>query len=65
MSVPRASIFSSMKLVAWAMLGIRSNKGYSEDLAKVNPLHVVVVGLLSALGLVVGLVALVNWVVAK
>ena len=47
------------------MLGIRSNKGYREDLAKVNPLHVVVVGLVSVLGLVIGLVALVNWVVAK
>ncbi len=65
MSPPKVSIFGSIKLVAWAMLGIRSNKGYSEDLAKVNPLHVVLVGLVSAAGLVVGLVALVNWVVAK
>ena len=38
MSPPKVSIFGSIKLVAWAMLGIRSNKGYSEDLAKVNPL---------------------------
>lgn len=65
MSEPRASVLGSLKLVAWAMLGIRSNKGYREDLAKVNPLHVVVVGLVSVLGLVIGLVALVNWVVAK
>jgi polyferredoxin len=64
-SEPRASVLGSLKLVAWAMLGIRSNKGYREDLAKVNPLHVVVVGLVSVLGLVIGLVALVNWVVAK
>ena len=65
MSEPRTSLLGSIKLVAWAMLGIRSNKGYREDLAKVNPLHVVVVGLVSAVGLVIGLVALVNWVVAK
>ena len=65
MSGQRTSILGSLKLVAWAMLGIRSNKGYREDLAKVNPLHVVVVGLVSVLGLVIGLVALVNWVVAK
>ena len=65
MSAPKPSIFVSVKLVAWAMLGIRSNKGYRDDLAKVNPLHVLVVGLVSALGLVIGLVTLVNWVVAK
>ncbi len=65
MSPPKVSIFGSIKLVAWAMLGIRSNKGYSEDLAKVNPLHVVLVGLFSAASLIVGLVVLVNWVVAK
>lgn len=65
MSEPRASLLGSMKLVAWAMLGIRSNKGYRDDLAKVNPLHVVVVGLVSVLVLVIGLVILVKWVVAK
>ena len=65
MSAPKTSIFGSVKLVAWAMLGIRSSKGYREDLAKVNPLHVVIVGLVGAAGLVIGLVTLVNWVVAK
>lgn len=60
-----ASFFRSVKLVAWSFLGIRSNRGYQQDLAKVNPLHVVVVGLLTVLVMVVGLIILVNWVVAK
>ena len=55
----------SVKLVAWSFLGIRSRAGYQEDLAKVNPLHVVAVGLAAALLLVLGLIALVNWVVGK
>jgi amino acid transporter len=59
------SVLRSLKLVAWSFLGIRSSKGYSEDLSKVNPLHVVVVGIVCALVLVVGLIGLVNWVVAK
>jgi amino acid transporter len=62
---PRPSMLRSIKLVAWSFLGIRSNSAYQEDLAKVNPMHVVVVGLLGALLMVVGLIALVNWVVAK
>lgn len=60
-----ASFLRSVKLVAWSFLGIRSNSGYKDDLAKVNPLHVVVVGLISVLLMVVGLIALVHWVVAK
>lgn len=62
---PRASFRRSVKLVAWSLLGIRSKSGYQQDLAKVNPMHVVLVGLVAVLLLVAGLIALVNWVVAK
>jgi hypothetical protein len=61
----RTSFLRSIKLVAWSMLGIRSRKGYQEDLAKVNPVHVVLVGFVAVLLLVVSLIGLVNWVVAK
>ncbi len=59
------SFWRSVKLVSWSFLGIRSNSEYQQDLAKVSPMHVVVVGLVGALMLVVGLIVLVNWVVAK
>lgn len=59
------SVWSSIKLVAWSFLGIRSKSGYQQDLAKVNPVHVVLVGIVGVLLLVVGLITLVNWVVAK
>ncbi len=62
---PKTSLLSSMKLVAWSMLGIRSRKGYQEDLSKVNPVHVLLVGFVAVLLLVVSLIALVQWVVAK
>ncbi len=64
-AAPAASFWRSVKLVAWSFLGVRSKSGYQEDLARVNPLHVVAVGLVGVLLLVVGLVVLVNWVVAK
>lgn len=63
--VHRASFWRSIRLVAWSFLGIRSNSEYKQDLAKVNPMHVVLVGIVGALLLVVGLMVLVNWVVAK
>jgi hypothetical protein len=61
----KASLLHSIKLVAWSFLGIRSKQGYQDDLAKVNPLHVVAVAIVGALFFVFGLIALVNWVVAK
>lgn len=63
--VQKNSALRSVKLVAWSFLGIRSRSGYQEDLARVNPLHVVAVGIVGALLLVVGLIGLVNWIVAK
>lgn len=61
---PKASLWRSVKLVAWSFLGIRSNQGYRDDLANVNPMHVVLVGLVGAVLLVVGLISLAKWVVA-
>lgn len=59
------SVWRSVKLVAWSFLGIRSKSGYQEDLSKANPMHVVAVALVGVLLLIVGLIGLVNWVVAK
>ena len=64
-SAQKTSFLRSIKLVAWSFLGIRSRAGYQDDLAKVNPMHVVLVGLMGALLLVLGLITLATWVVAK
>jgi hypothetical protein len=60
----RPSLLRSIKAVAWSFVGIRSSKGQRDDLAKVNPLHIVLVGLVGAVLLVVGLISLAKWVVA-
>ena len=64
-SKQKTSFWRSVKLVAWSFLGIRSRAGYQDDLAKVNPMHVVLVGLMGALLLVLALITLATWVVAK
>jgi hypothetical protein len=62
---PKPSFLRSVKLVAWSFFGVRSQKGYRDDLAKVNPLHVVLVGLVAVALLVVGLISLAKWAVAS
>ena len=60
-----ASFFRIVKMVAWSLLGIRKNSELEKDAAQVNPLHIIVVGVVTVILLVVGLIVLVNVVVAK
>ena len=62
---PATSFLRSVKMVGWSFLGIRKNSEYQQDLASVNPLHIILVAIGGVLVFVVGLVALVNWVVVK
>jgi hypothetical protein len=50
--------------VLWGFLGVRRNADYQSDIAKLNPIHILVVGVLMAVLFVAGLIAVVNWVVA-
>ena len=61
----KPSFWRSIKMVAWSFLGIRKNSESQEDTARVNPFHIIVVGIAGAIMLVVSLIVLVNWVVAK
>jgi hypothetical protein len=54
-----------VKTVAWSFLGIRKNTEFQQDLAHVNPLHIIAVAIGGVLMFVVSLVIFVNWVVAK
>ncbi|MBE0590593.1 MAG: hypothetical protein CVU36_20540 [Betaproteobacteria bacterium HGW-Betaproteobacteria-9] len=59
----KGSIGATVKAVLWGFLGVRRNADYQSDIAKLNPIHIVVVGIVMALLFVVGLILLVNWVV--
>jgi len=64
-NVARPSLLRSLKIVAWSFIGIRSRAGFEDDAAKVNPLHVLLAGVISVLVLVVSLIGLATWVVGK
>ena len=59
-----SSLLHTVKAVAWSFVGIRKNSEYQNDLARLNPLHIVAVALVAVLLLVLGMVALVHWVVS-
>ena len=62
-SVPKGSLLQTVKAVGWAFLGIRKKSDYQADLSRLNPLHIIAVALVGAALFVVGLIALVHWVV--
>jgi amino acid transporter len=61
----KVSLMRSVKAVAWSFLGIRKSSEFQEDIDKITPLHVLGVGLVAGLLFVIGLIVLVNLVVAK
>jgi hypothetical protein len=63
--IPTASFWRSIKMVGWSFFGIRKSSESQEDMARVNPFHIIVVGIAAVIIFVIGLVVLVNWVVAK
>jgi hypothetical protein len=65
MSNTKTSLTRSVKAVAWSFLGIRKSSEFQEDIDKITPLHVLGVGLIAGLLFVIGLIVLVNLVVAK
>ena len=49
----------------WSFIGLRSREEFQKDVAQLNPIHLIAVGLALALLFVLGLLALVNWVVQQ
>ena len=59
----KGSFLRTIRAVAWSLIGLRKGSEYQQDLQKINPLHVIAVGLAAIFLLVMGLIAVVNWVV--
>ena len=53
----------TVRTVLWSFVGIRRKSGFEEDLGKTNPFAIIAVALVAVIGFVIGLIALVNWVV--
>ena len=61
----KASLMQTMRAVAWSFFGIRRSADYENDVQRLNPVHVVIAGVIGAVGFVALLVFLVRWVVGS
>lgn len=58
----RGSFAQTFKAVAWSFFGVRKSLDNEVDFREINPLHVLVAGVLGALLFVASLVAIVDFV---
>ena len=61
----KGSFWQTVQAVAWSFFGVRRSADYQKDIQQLNPVHVVVAGVLGALLFIAALLLLVRWVVGS
>lgn len=60
----RASFAQTMKAVFWSFFGVRKGRDHDRDMAQLNPVHVIIAGLLATALLIAVLLLIVRAVVS-
>jgi hypothetical protein len=61
----KGSFLQTARAVAWSFFGVRRSAEYERDVKHLNPVHVVIAGVIGAVLFVLALVLLVRWVVGS
>lgn len=59
----KPSLLRTLLAVLWSFFGVRKKKDLERDVSELNPIHLVVAGVIVAAIFVGALIALVNWVI--
>jgi hypothetical protein len=59
----RGSFLQTVGAVAWSFFGVRRSADHAQDISKLNPVHLIVAGLIGAALFIAVLVVLVRWVI--
>ena len=61
----KGSFVQTLRAVAWSFFGVRRCRDLERDVQRLNPVHVVIAGILGAIIFVVVLVLVVRWVIGS
>jgi hypothetical protein len=61
----KMSFLATLKAVFWSFFGVRKKSAYEQDVAKLNPIHVIIAGVLAAAIFITILLTIVKTVVAN
>ncbi|NRR34026.1 DUF2970 domain-containing protein [Oxalobacteraceae bacterium] len=60
---PQASFMYSLKAVVWSFFGLRRKSDFDTDSARLNPVHIIIAGVLAAAIFIAVLITIVKLVV--
>ena len=61
----KMSFWQTMRAVGWSFFGVRKSADYEKDVSQLNPVHLIIAGLIGAAVFVAVLVVLVKWVITS
>jgi hypothetical protein len=61
----KGSFAQTVRAVAWSFFGVRKSSDYEKDVSQLNPVHVVIAGVVGAVLFIAVLLVLVNWVLSS
>ena len=61
----KASPWRTLQAVLWSFFGVRKSRDLERDVSELNPLHIVIAGVIAAAVFVTLLIVLVNWVIGS
>lgn len=61
----KASFGATVKAVLWSFFGVRKKSDYEKDAQQLNPVHVIIAGIIGAAIFIATLLLIVNSVVGK
>ena len=61
----KASLLQTMRAVFWSFFGVRRSADHAQDVEKLNPVHVIIAGLLGAGLFIAVLILLVKFVIGS
>lgn len=61
----QGSILQTLLAVGWSFFGVRKGSDYEKDVAQLNPIHLVIVGIAAAIVFVLTLLGIVSWVLSS
>lgn len=61
----KGSFLHSMRAVAWSFFGIRKGSEHDRDMQQLNPVHVIIAGIVGALIFIAVLISIVRFVVGN
>ena len=64
-STRRPGFLATLRAVLWSFFGVRGRAEYERDAAQLNPVHVIIAGIVAAVVFVLVLLAIARWAVSQ